>query len=266
MNRRLTALAMAITTVFATPSFADDNAMTVKNERENRLQYVTSLQQMSDAQKLSVLSGQAELTKYEKFLAKDFRLSENDMKKYKKIMLGKRGLWTPGLDPITALGVAEQNAQERLRYAKLWLEVEGERVDLQFKFERAVASMREEVFGDQQPFDSTKKIAKWKEQRSRPVANIDVLLRTTCLDDCVEKVDNLIQSRGRGRLNFYFIDEPIDANIVKWAEFHELDPQMVNAGIITLNYGQTKMQIMDMSVEDIETTKVKVNFIEYDDD
>ena len=260
-------LAIFLTTfVFASSVMADNDALSVKQARQDRLQYVTSLQQLSDAQKLAILSGKTELNEYEKFLAEDFKLSEDDMKKYKKIMLGKRGVWTPGLDPITALGVAETNAQERLRYAKLWLEVEGERVDLQFKFERAVASMREEVFGNQQPFDSTQKIAAWKEERSRPVANIDVLVRSNCQIECKEKISELVQSRGRGRLNFFFIDNADDADIIKWAEYHTLDAQLVKAGVITLNYGKAKMQTLDVTEDEVKTTHVIVNFIDYSDD
>lgn len=231
---------------------------------EQRLVYVTELQQLSESQRMAIINDKAELTNYDRYIAKEFRLTEDDMKKYKKVMLGKRGIWSPGLDPISALGVEETDNQERLRYAKLWLEVEGKRVDLQFKFERAVASMRTEVFGSQHPFDTSDRIAHIEKQRRKPVAIIDVLVSSNCRTDCEIKINDIIKSRGRSVLNFFFIDSTTPQKINDWAEHHKLDTTLVNKKIITLNYGQAKLRELGMTVDDVDMVHIELTKLEYE--
>ena len=263
---------LAIGCVLALSATADantaDSGVTVNADEKNRLVYVTKLQEMAESEKMRIIRGEAELTEYEKFLAKEFRLTEDDMKKYKKIMVGKRGIWSPGLDPISALGVEEKDPVERDRYAKLWLEIEGEKVRLQFEFERAVANKRKDVFGEMLPFNTQPAVEKWLKKRNRPNANIDVYVNANCLENCQKRIRDVQRTRGRGRLNFWFVGDvtPTDTEIVAWAEFHDIDPAQVQKRVITLNNGREKFASLGKDKSQTTFPFVEVNKITYTDD
>lgn len=53
-------------------------------------------------------------------------------------MAGRRGQWSPGLDPITALGVSTDSAAERRRFAELFVKAEFERTRKELAFQVAV--------------------------------------------------------------------------------------------------------------------------------
>jgi integrating conjugative element protein (TIGR03759 family) len=57
---------------------------------------------------------------------------------YEQIMRDRRGVWSPGLDPITALGVSVDTASERKHYAQLYVRTEFERTRKELAFQLAV--------------------------------------------------------------------------------------------------------------------------------
>jgi integrating conjugative element protein (TIGR03759 family) len=65
-------------------------------------------------------------------------LTEAEYRDYQTLMAGQRGLWSPGLDPITALGVSTDSAEERRRYAELYVRTEYQRTRRELAFQVAV--------------------------------------------------------------------------------------------------------------------------------
>ena len=65
-------------------------------------------------------------------------LSVEEWQEYRQIMQDRRGTWSPGLDPITALGVSADTAAERNRYAELYVRTEFERTRKELAFQLAV--------------------------------------------------------------------------------------------------------------------------------
>lgn len=65
-------------------------------------------------------------------------LTEREWVDYEQIMRDRRGVWSPGLDPITALGVSAETAAERERYAQLYVRSEFERTRKELAFQLAV--------------------------------------------------------------------------------------------------------------------------------
>jgi len=57
---------------------------------------------------------------------------------YERVMDDRRGIWSPGLDPLTALGVSAETAAERKRYAELYVRTEFERTRKELAFQLAV--------------------------------------------------------------------------------------------------------------------------------
>src|SRR5476651_555518 len=52
-------------------------------------------------------------------LAREWGLTPQEWTRYQTVMDGPRGIYSPGLDPLTALGIEATSAEERRRYAEL---------------------------------------------------------------------------------------------------------------------------------------------------
>jgi integrating conjugative element protein (TIGR03759 family) len=70
--------------------------------------------------------------------ARQWGLSDSDWSRYQTLMKGERGIMSPGLDPLTALGVETDNSAERRRLAELWVKHEYQRTEKELAFQRDV--------------------------------------------------------------------------------------------------------------------------------
>lgn len=72
--------------------------------------------------------------------AAQWGLTFKEWNDYAQIMRTRRGVWSPGLDPITALGVSADTAAQRKHYAELYVRTEFERTRKELAFQLAVDS------------------------------------------------------------------------------------------------------------------------------
>ncbi|WP_162301781.1 MULTISPECIES: TIGR03759 family integrating conjugative element protein [Yersinia] len=70
--------------------------------------------------------------------AQQWGLSETEWQKYQQLKQGKRGIQSPGLDPLTTLGVESDNSAERRRLAERWVKEEYQRTQKELAFQREV--------------------------------------------------------------------------------------------------------------------------------
>ena len=70
--------------------------------------------------------------------ATEWGLTTQEWVAYEQIMRERRGVWSPGLDPISALGVSADTVSERKRYAALYVRTEFERTRKELAFQLAV--------------------------------------------------------------------------------------------------------------------------------
>ena len=75
-----------------------------------------------------------------------WRLSAEDWTRYETLMRGRRGVWTPGADPLLVLGAHARTDAERRRFAEAFVRAEHERVEGELAFERAVAAAWARLF------------------------------------------------------------------------------------------------------------------------
>ena len=61
-------------------------------------------------------------------------------------MRGRRGVWTPGADPLLVLGAHARTEAERRRFAEAFVRAEHERVEGELAFERAVQAAWARLF------------------------------------------------------------------------------------------------------------------------
>ncbi|EQA4238493.1 TIGR03759 family integrating conjugative element protein [Serratia marcescens] len=69
---------------------------------------------------------------------KQWGLSGEEYQRYQQLMEGPRGTQSPGLDPLTALGIEAQSDAERKKYAEQWVKQEFVRTEKELKFQREV--------------------------------------------------------------------------------------------------------------------------------
>ncbi|CAI1967667.1 integrating conjugative element protein, PFL_4693 family [Serratia ficaria] len=65
-------------------------------------------------------------------------LSGEEYQRYQQLMDGPRGTQSPGLDPLTALGIEAQSDAERKKYAEQWVKQEFARTEKELRFQREV--------------------------------------------------------------------------------------------------------------------------------
>ena len=147
----------------------------------------------------------ASLTEKDRSLAKQWMLSEIDWVKYKQIMSGPRGTWSPGLDPITALGVSETDPQERKRYAEIWIKIESRRAELEMAFEVERQRAAKNIFGNQLAFNNTSWIQEWEEKRVEINKQVILFVDSECKETCKSMFEELYESIGsNARLDIFF--------------------------------------------------------------
>jgi len=69
---------------------------------------------------------------------KQWGISREEYQRYQQLMDGPRGTQSPGLDPLTALGIEAQSDAERKKYAEQWVKQEFARTEKELKFQREV--------------------------------------------------------------------------------------------------------------------------------
>lgn len=163
--------------------------------------------------------------------AKDWGLNTDEWSRYREIMQGPLGVYSPNLDPLTALGIEARSDEERRRYAELQVVAEARRVEKTLAYQRA--------------YD-----AAW--QRLHPglervaTAGIDTQADTAgsgrlavfVKEDCARcgPLVQRLQSAGT-EFDLYMVGTgQDDSRIRDWARSVPIDPARVREGVITLNH------------------------------
>lgn len=73
----------------------------------------------------------------DEYLARDWGLGTEEWARYEELMDGPLGIYSPNLDPLSALGVEARSNEERRRYAELQVQAEARRVEKLLAYQRA---------------------------------------------------------------------------------------------------------------------------------
>jgi len=147
-------------------------------------------------------------------------LKADEWARYKELMKGPLGILSPGLDPLTALGIEARDDAELMRYAELQAKFEARRVEKLLAFQRAFDEAFLRLFAEL--------------PRIAPEGRLAVFVKADC-PTCEKKVGQL-QAAGSA-FDLYFVDsKPDDAKLRAWAKKAGVDPAKVAARTITLNH------------------------------
>jgi len=218
--------------------------------------------EISQSVDTSILEKQEQLSQEERALAREWRLTDRDWIKYKELMSegNPRAIWSPGLDPISALGVHETDPMERRRYADIWMEVETARVELELAFEVERMAAAKRLHGNTPMIDGTAIDREWRRKYMARTHEVAMFVDADCVETCKELYNEVsaTTSEGRGaRLDVYFPQGTSAEAIGRWAQGVGIDPQAVREQKVTLNFDDGKFLAFDVSVMDLPEVRTR---------
>lgn len=168
--------------------------------------------------------------------ASTWGLTVTEWRQYQQVMSDQRGIWSPGLDPLTALGVSADTAAERDRYAELYVRTAFERTRKELAFQLAVDRAWARIYPDTQPFRPKTAVASTGE----PVTRYALIVTADCLE-----CEGVIAHRLAGMLGE--ATEGVDVHVVgtdgddavlrTWLSTQPDVRAALEAGRATLNHG-----------------------------
>ncbi|WP_237385434.1 TIGR03759 family integrating conjugative element protein [Xenorhabdus sp. Sc-CR9] len=154
-------------------------------------------------------------------------LKEEEYQRYRHLMAGPRGIQSPGLDPLTALGIEAETEAERRRYAEQWVRAEFARTEKELRFQREVNTAWQRLFPDVLPVD----MAKSQEINGRLALFVKA-------DDCPACDTRLTEVLAATQpVDIYLVDsQGKDDRLRQWAKKHQIPVERVRHRQITLNH------------------------------
>lgn len=181
--------------------------------------------------------------------ASQWGLTETEWSHYRELMAGQRGIWSPGLDPLTALGVEARTDAERRHFAELAARVEFERVDRELAFERERMAAFKRLYPDVRAVEYNPE-TRGTDLLQTPGDKRLILFAGRDCQDCSARIAHLAGNLGPAvTLDVYVtgLDNNDDA-LRQWAKDQDIPVTEVQAGHITLNHENGAMQRLQLGV------------------
>src|SRR5574337_614662 len=164
--------------------------------------------------------------------ARDWGLRSEEWARYRQLMQGPLGVYSPQLDPLTALGIEARSDEERRRYAELQVQAEARRVGKTLTYQRAYDAAWKRLYPGQQRVNMPG--AKAPGAGNRGSGRLAVFVKAEC-PSCEQRVRQL-QVAGTA-FDLYMVgSRQEDARIRQWATQAGIDAGRVRSRTITLNH------------------------------
>lgn len=163
--------------------------------------------------------------------ARDWGLDAEEWARYQQLMQGPLGIYSPGLDPLTALGIEARHDEERRRFAERQVMAEAERVGKLLAYQRAYDAAWQQLYPGLHPLPLTDPAA----ISPSPATDRWVVFVQPGCPACEQRVQQL--QMGDQRFDLYLVDsEGDDHRLRRWAAQAGIEPDKVRSGQITLNH------------------------------
>ncbi|POP51569.1 TIGR03759 family integrating conjugative element protein [Zhongshania marina] len=217
-----------------------------------------STNQGSEAVKTDLRGSSSKLSEFDKAEARKWSLTDSDWLKYKQIMSGPRGTWSPGLDPITALGVSETDPRERKRYADIWMKVETRRIELELAFEKERMLAAKRLHGDAKAIENQAWIDEWNRKQNAVQTIVNLFVDPGCKEQCEDVAKAVLSSVSTtSKLDIYFKPGSTEGEAAEWAAHFNIDPKVVASRRITLNLKGPKLRTFKIDVNNLPQVRVE---------
>lgn len=158
-------------------------------------------------------------------------LSSDEYQRYQQLMNGPRGIQSPGLDPLTTLGIEAKSQAERRHFAELWVKEEFVRTEKELRFQREVDAAWRRLYSQTLPVSlgDAGGTALGTGQR------LALFVRAQNCAACDARLTEVLAS-GRP-VDIYLTDsQGKDELLRQWATGHGIPIDKVRARQITLNH------------------------------
>ena len=227
---KLTSIALVLGLGMA-PFFSVTAALqTEQSQQGNTASVSTTLQALEEAQS--------------KKNAQEWGLTTEEWQRYQQLSKGRRGILSPGLDPITTLGIEARSEEERRHYADLSVKQDFQRVEAELAFQREVNAAWVRVYPGILPVRSAGDAGQGN-------GRLALFVRADCGAPCESKVASLLTSQRL--LDIYLVgSEGKDEAVRAWAKKLAIPVERVKAKTLTLNhdrgqwikFGQGRMPVV----------------------
>ena len=162
--------------------------------------------------------------------AQQWGLSASDWSRYQTLMKGERGIMSPGLDPLTALGVETDNSAERRRLAELWVKHEYQRTGKELAFQREVNAAWLRLYPETLAVNMGANAAGIAHDTQGRLA---LFLKENCSRCDARLAAVLADNRP---VDLYLVGIDSDDGLRAWAVKHNIPVEKVRSRQITLNH------------------------------
>lgn len=163
----------------------------------------------------------------------DWGLTPAEWLRYRRLMQGPLGIYSPNLDPLTALGIEARSEQERRHFAELQSQIEAHRAEKLLAYQRAYDAAWRRLFPTLQPFRSGARSSLGNQHADE--ARVAVFVKDGDCPACEQRVKEL-QTSGRAFDLYVVGSRNEDARIRAWAVRVGIDAAKVRSRAITLNH------------------------------
>lgn len=166
-------------------------------------------------------------------------LSAKDYQRYRELMQGPRGIQSPGLDPLTTLGIEAKSQAEREKFAEIWVQQEVVRVEKELAFQRAVDAAWKRLYSSLSPVNLGDVVEMGKS--SRVTKRLMLLVK---ISDCPACDSELVSALSKNTpLDIYVSGSAgDDARLRAWATAKAIPLSRLKSADITLNHDMGQWQ------------------------
>ncbi|ECD5534531.1 TIGR03759 family integrating conjugative element protein [Salmonella enterica subsp. enterica serovar Wangata] len=158
--------------------------------------------------------------------AQEWGLTAEEWQRYETLKKGRRGVLSPGLDPLTMLGIEARSDEERRHFAELTVKQEFQRVEAELAFQREVNSAWMRVYPGVLPVQDLRSEVSNARQA--------LFVKDNC-PACDRKLTQLMKSNQP--LDIYLVGSGgKDEAVRNWAKKHNIPAEKVKSRQVTLNH------------------------------
>ncbi|AVL80640.1 TIGR03759 family integrating conjugative element protein [Klebsiella oxytoca] len=162
-------------------------------------------------------------------------ITPEEWQRYLMLKQQVRGVWSPGLDPLTTLGIEADTDHERQRFAELLVRQEYQRLEKELAFQRAYDAAWQRLYPGLTPLKTT----------STSTARVSLFVQEHC-PPCDSLLRTLLAQQRP--LDIWLVGSEGDDNRVRrWAMAHGIDAKLVGKHSITLNHDAGRWLLLGQS-------------------
>lgn len=178
--------------------------------------------------------------------AKEWGLSDKEWQRYQTLMDGQLGIYSPNIDPLTALGISARSEQERRHYAELQVMAESARINRELAYQRAYDEAFKRLYPDLLPVNFNQTLAYSPIINTNHTQNnrLAVFVEDNCTH-CEKKVQELLVQGVA--FDLYMVGSGDDDTVIRrWANKIKIEPKKVFSREITLNHDAGRWQALQI--------------------